>query len=353
MLVPFAAGTLVFLAVILANTIIKSSDAIFQLRTPWLVICRWLFYRVPFILALALPVGAMLATSLTIIRLGRDNELTPLRLGGLSVRRALLPFYFAGLAISATALFVNERVTPAALARSNEILAKVILQQGDRVVKPNATFRAGGETFCHVSRVDMQRAEMEFVLIYRFHAGRPQEALSAPRCVREHGGWVLLRGQHTWFDAEGRRLRSETFERYPVAFAANLVALWDEDKEPEQLTLREIHERLRLLEQSGDRQTARDLRYFAHTRFALPLTCLIFTLLAAPLSLRFARPQASPFAGVFLTIVVVFLANGTINWAKTLTLQGQNAWFSPLVGAWLHVWVFGALAVWLIARAEQ
>ncbi|MBI5830678.1 MAG: LptF/LptG family permease [Armatimonadetes bacterium] len=352
MVPPFLAGTLVFAAVILANTIIQSSEEIFQLHTPPGAVFAWLWHRVPFILVFALPVGAMLSANLTVIRLGRDNELVPLRLGGMSVRRLFRPFFWAGLAGSLLSLAVSEFIVPQSLARANEVLAKVILQSPDQVVKANKTFRTGGEAFCHVQRVDMRAAQMDFVLIYRYTSGVPREALLAARARRVGQRWQLESGQHSWFDDRGRLERTEPFATYPVEFADNLVSLWDEDKSPEQLTVRQARARLALMRAAGESRAAVELRYFLHAKLALPLTCLIFTMLAAPLSMRFARPQTSPMMGVLLTIIVVFFANGTINWAKVLALAGSNAWLSPEAGAWLHVVVFGALAAGLIARAE-
>jgi len=350
---PFLGGTLLFVAVILANTIIAQSEDIFHLRSSPHAIFAWLFFRVPFILTVAFPVGAMMATSLTVIRMGRDNEITPLRLGGMSVRRYFVPFYLAGLGVSLLTLAVSEFVTPAALARSNDVLMKAILQSGSPVVKANATFRAGGETFCHASGVDLKQGRMDFVLMYRFEQGRPREALCAISGVRDPGGWHLEHGQHSWFDEGGHLERSEPFDTYPVAFAENLVELWDQDKAPEQMTIRELVTRLRLMERAGEKLRAVELRYYLNYKFAVPLTCLVFCLLAAPLSLRFARPQASPFVGLMTTIIVVFFANGTINWARTIALSGPGAWFSPGVGAWLHVWIFGLLAAVLIVRGER
>ena len=69
---PFIGGTLLFVAVILANTIIGQSEDIFHLRASPRAIFTWLFYRLPFICTVAFPVGAMLGTSLTVIRMGRE-----------------------------------------------------------------------------------------------------------------------------------------------------------------------------------------------------------------------------------------------------------------------------------------
>jgi LPS export ABC transporter permease LptG len=353
MVVPMIAGTLLFAAVVLANVIVKSSETILQLDTPWHVTVRWLGYRLPIILTLALPVGAMLATALVVIRLGRDNELTALRMGGLSVRRMFAPFYLVGLLTSAFAFVNNEYLAPPAARRANELFLGSILRGGGPVIKNNATFRAAGESFCHVSRVDLQRDRMEFVLIYRLQDGRPKEALCATAAEREQGQWVLRNGQHSVFNDDGSLARApEPFDRYPVQFADNIVDMWEDDKDPQAMTLRQVQTRLALAESAGDNLNAVRLRYYLHAKWSIPVTCLVFTLLAAPLSLRFARPGSHPFAGVLLTIAVVFFCNGTINWARTIALSGA-AWMPPELAAWAHVAVFGGLALVLLARAER
>ena len=183
--------------------------------------------------------------------------------------------------------------------------------------------------------------------------GLPREALCAARAVREGGDWVLEDVYHHWFDEQGQLVRRVFEERHPVEFAADLVEMWDEDKDPDQLTIREVRERLRLLERAGDPANSTRMRYYLHAKFSMPLTCLVFTLLAAPLSLRLAKPGSHPLAGLLLTIAVAFFCNGTINWAKTIALSGPQAWMSPGVAAWLHLWVFGGIALVLAAWAER
>lgn len=353
MIAPFVGGSLIFVGVILASTIVKSSAAIFRLNPPWQVTFQWLWYRVPVILTFALPVGVMFATSLLMIRMGRDNEITSLRMGGLSIRRFFVPFYLVGLVVSFAALVNNESLAPRGATKSNEVLLKRILQSPGTAIKDTAAFRSGGNSFCHVSRVDLRAKVLYFVLIYRLENGLPREALSAARGVREGGDWVLEDVYHHWFDEQGQLVRRVFEERHPVSFANDLVEMWDEEKDPDQMTIREVHDRLKLLERAGDLANSQRLRYYLHTKFSLPLTCLVFTLLAAPLSLRLAKPGSHPFAGLLLTIAVVFFCNGTINWAKAIALSGPQAWMSPGFAAWLHVWVFGGLALVLARRAES
>ena len=349
---PFAAGTLVFVAVILVNTIVANTAAIFALHPSTLTVLKWLALRIPIILTIALPVGCMLATSLVVIRLGRDQEITALRMGGVSVRRIFAPLYLAGLTVSVLAVANNELVAPGFRLRANQVLLDRILQSPGSTVKTDLPFRAGESDVVHVGRVDLKQQQMYFVLIYRFREGRPVEALCARQCVKQGRQWVLQDGLHHRFDDEGHLVSSEPFTEQPVHFAESLAELWSDETEPEQMSARELARRAALSRQAGDVLTNIQMRYYLHTKFALPLTCLIFTLLAAPLSLRLAHKQTHSLAGVMLTIAVVFFCNGTINYAKAIALSGPQAFLPPVFAAWLHVLVFGGLAGLLTWRAE-
>ena len=82
-------------------------------------------------------------------------------------------------------------------------------------------------------------------------------------------------------------------------------------------------------------------------RFSIPLSCLIFALMAAPLSLRFAR--GGSFWGILLSIVLGFIYYNTIFFAK---IMGTNGVIPPVVAGWSQDILFGLLGVFLISREE-
>jgi len=90
-----------------------------------------------------------------------------------------------------------------------------------------------------------------------------------------------------------------------------------------------------------------DLSLDYHLRFSIPLSCLIFALMAAPLSLRFAR--GGSFWGILLSIVLGFIYYNTIFFAK---IFGGNGVVPPWVAGWSQDILFGAFALFLIAREE-
>ncbi len=85
-----------------------------------------------------------------------------------------------------------------------------------------------------------------------------------------------------------------------------------------------------------------------HKRFALPTACLVLALVGIPLGLSSKKSGKS--GGFVLTIVLVFVYYVISLIGVSLARQGR---VSPWFGAWLADFVFLAIALFLLIRAEK
>ena len=85
-----------------------------------------------------------------------------------------------------------------------------------------------------------------------------------------------------------------------------------------------------------------------HRRFALPTACLVLALVGIPLGLSSKKSGKS--GGFVLTILLVFAYYVVSLVGVSLARQGR---VSPWFGAWLADFVFLALALFLLFRAEK
>jgi lipopolysaccharide export system permease protein len=111
------------------------------------------------------------------------------------------------------------------------------------------------------------------------------------------------------------------------------------------MSLKELETQIKQFGSGGLPTGAIETEY--HLRLALPLSCLVFALLSAPLSLRFAR--AGSFAGLLLSVVLGFLYYNTIFLGKIL---GMNGTIPPVLAGWMQNILFGALGVFFIVTSE-
>jgi lipopolysaccharide export system permease protein len=82
-----------------------------------------------------------------------------------------------------------------------------------------------------------------------------------------------------------------------------------------------------------------------HYRWALPFTCLVTVLLAAPLSIHFSRRGTG--GGIFLAVVLSALM---LLISRISLNLGEGSVVSPLLGAWLPNILFGAIGFYLFQR---
>jgi lipopolysaccharide export LptBFGC system permease protein LptF len=82
-----------------------------------------------------------------------------------------------------------------------------------------------------------------------------------------------------------------------------------------------------------------------HHRWALPFTCLVTVLLAAPLAIHFSRRGAGGgiFLAVLLSALMLLVSRISLN-------LGEGSVVPPYLGAWLPNILFGALGFYLFQR---
>ena len=92
---------------------------------------------------------------------------------------------------------------------------------------------------------------------------------------------------------------------------------------------------------------AQRMRVRLQFKYSMPLACLVFALVAAPLGARYAR--FGSFAGIVVSIIIVFLYNGVRSWGLAFGLVGE---LDPIAAAWAQNVIFGVVGLWLFLTAD-
>ncbi|WP_028492171.1 LPS export ABC transporter permease LptF [Thioalkalivibrio sp. ALE19] len=280
------------------------------------------------------PVALFLGFMLVLGRMQRDSELIALQSGGMSfaaLYRAL--FLVAGPAAILLAALMNTVVpwTEGEVDRMRDLAD----QRSDLVGIAPGQFlesRVGDQVF-FAERLSDDREALEEVFIYREVDGEAQVTVAAraiPDPGAEGSGFLVLEDGYRYVGTPGsgafrmlefERLRTQITEPDPEADRRSLEA----QSTPELWAERDDHE----------------VRAELEWRFAMPLSIVVLTLIALPLSL--VPPRSGRYARIPAAIGVYVL------YANFLILgQGQLAdgQVPVAVGLW---WAHGAmLALWLL-----
>jgi lipopolysaccharide export system permease protein len=348
---PFLFGVGVVLMLFEGSVIFTVLNTLEDRASLW-GLARVLLFKVPYLLVWSAPVATLFASAFAINRLGRDNEITCIRSAGVSVRRICLPIAAVGLLASLASFLANDRVVPWAERQANKTLREMAIAQAIPQIQPNIFFNSGEYWFYigSVQKIGRRDVEVQNVLIYHLPADGGLPSLMTAKHGRSHGlVWDFEDGWHGDFDRNGMVKYDYRFDSLQLNLAQAVQDFWVNQRTAQEMTISELKQQMDQLggPSSYRSATLNDFALDYQLRFSIPLSCLIFALMAAPLSLRFAR--GGSFWGILLSIVLGFVYYNTIFFAKVM---GSNGVIPPVVAGWSQDVLFGIFGLFLIARQE-
>jgi len=350
MIAPFCLGILFFVVVLTGHYFYWAIKNIAR-GLPAKDLLLMVVYLVPNAAVLAIPIGMILGTSVALNRMGREMELMALRASGVSVQRMVLPFLVVSLFVSVGDFFLNDRIAPVANQRAKEILQRLLLINPTPFVEPDKFFKVGGEFYFYVREVDRASNTLRGILIYR----KDPRNWSFPQAITARWGekdptsnrWVLHEVIVHTYDQKGDLLvhTQRPMRRLVLNLQEDLERFWADQREPFELAVRELEDRIIVFEKAG--MDTYNLQVAYHFKFSIPAATVVMTLWAAPLSIHFAR--SGSFAGLFIAVLGVFLYQGAMGWSEVI---GEKYRLAPFLVAWSQNFLFSLMGVWLLWRVR-
>ncbi len=297
----------------------------------------------------------VVAAAFTLMRLSRFNELTAIMAAGVPLLRVAMPIILAGVVLNALVVANQELIIPS--------LSQKLSRDRDEI---NG---ATGETFPiramqddHNSLLFAGRyapptaktpAEMLFVDVLE-HNEQDQVVgkIMAERAVYDPGErvWALTNGQRI------TGLRSDEAPSGPFPIDG-----WKTNIDPEEIKLYKKSDYVDLLStdrinQLLDRPESygkANLLRVKHARFTQPLMNVILLLLAIPCVLT--REPGKLKAAATKCLILTGLGMGSIFLAQQIAANPPDLRFAtqwPALMAWVPIFLFGPLAVFLLDRVK-
>lgn len=342
---PFLMALLAFIVLITGHMLFRVVEVIVEHGVPLPSVLRFVALQVPNAAVMALPVSVLLACSLAVNRLASDNEFAAIRAGGVSYGRVMMPLWLLGLLAMAGCLALIESVVPWSRARAEQLVREMVLRRQSLAFEPGK-FTDTGQGIClYVGARYPERGELGDLLIFQAQPTDFPILFAADRAVF-HGDRlypvdtrffiVNEKGEITW-----GRAGSVDIDLRQVAQAASGI--------PGSTGIAEMPLG-QLIQEGGEREelsagAGRSYAVELHSRLALAASCLVFAVLAGPVTLRFARGQS--LVGILATMIIVFAYYLIMIWTRTL---GEAGALPPAVAAWAQNALLVIVAVLGIRR---
>ncbi len=346
LVLPFIIGVLVFVVILVGDEARKLGAAVLGLRVSPRLIAEYLLYCTPQALVWSLPVGTLVGVAMTATNLARNRETVAMRAGGVSFVRVCGGFLIVGLVGSGAAFGINEWVVPPATEAARRVFERITRTQPVVREEYNQFFRDQTGRIFYVRHMNADTNQLSDIMICQEDdSGRLVSITVASRASLQGPIWVLEEGYTEYFDTEGewKEHEGEHFASKSIRLQQAIQNYYADKRTPLEMTTGELDELARALERTG--QPTHQLRTYWHFKYAIPVACLVFALIAAPLGDRYA--YLGSFAGIVVAIILVFLYNGVRSWGLAFGLAGT---LPPALAAWAQNIIFGSVGLYLLWR---
>lgn len=302
--------------------------------------------RVPMFMVQTVPFVALFSAMAVMIALNRRSELVVARAAGVSVWQLLMPLSIGALLFGLFMVFVVDPLAAGGLARSELVEADMKSASGGNGadIVPWLRQTANGEDTIVGAKSTLSRGtELVDASFFKIDKdGNIFERLDARRASLKPGYWELV-------DVD-RYTQAEHQTGIPTArIATNLREEFVQDRlaRPETIPIYDLPKKMDVARSFGVRADAFGMQF--HSLIALPLLLVAMTVIAATVSLRFARQGQS--ASLILGGVVA----GFLLYVVSVLVKafGGSGIVPPVVAAWFPVIVAVLLGVTLLLYRED
>ncbi len=359
---PFIFGVAAFSSVFFAGSVLLKLTEWLMNGMPVVTALEIVVYSMPSIIFWTLPMSTLLAVLIGVGRLSGDSEVVALFAGGVSFYRLAVPILIFGVVVSGVSLLLNELVAPAAGRRTLEIQSSImkhaaISDSPFTLEDPTTNSRIivqGG--------MNKEKGILNNVSIIQFYRNRPMLIIYADRAQwagikdpSKRYRWKLYSGYMQLIDPrDPRTMSTTTFDdtqtrEIEIRKTPGELAMYQNLK-PEQMSFTQLNTMVRSLKEYPDRplDKIRQLDVEMWNKIAVPLTSLVFALLAAPLGIRPHRSSSSVGMGMSILVIFLYWILGRYTWS--MAVQG-TVW--PAVGAFAPLALGIAAATVLLVRAAK
>ncbi len=311
------------------------------------LILKYYLTQMPQILVMLLPVALLLALLFVLGRMSRSNEIVSMLTAGVSVPRIIAPLLAIGLLTTAGSTALNYSLAPhAEFARKKlledtqshrpqlALMAQIFRNRTDNRTWFIQMFRPGENKFVTLHIVQ-QDANDNITVNYI-----ATSAVYHPKTK----AWELQQVKVVYYDAAGNvtRMIPYTESLMITDWSETPFRLSSANFRAEYLSVPELQEYLQFNSDFPPTLLAPFATHLQY-RLALPWTCLVIALIAAPLGIGYSR------RGILSSVAAAILIVFAMNFATHLFLAlGEGARISNWAAAWTPNVIFGVLGLILL-----
>lgn len=351
---PFLFGVAAFTSIMVgSNLLFRMAQYLTEWNMPFALAGKLFLMELPAVIVLTFPMATLLATLLAFGRMSGSSEIIAFRAGGVSFERMVIPVLIVGILISGITVYVNERVVPFTTYESRRLITEF------RTKKPLPST----QKYLTFTPIDQKTGMPDYILYAKGFNGETKTLsqvyyqeftgkdlvyiVEAEQAKWLDEQWIFYNGKSYYFPDQDEPVVKAEFTQYEmktIQETPRQISLGS--KKTEEMTATELKDLIDTYKDNG--RDVNKLLVTFHQRYAVPLACLIFALIGAPLGLQPNRSGSS--IGLGLSVLVIFVYYVVMMVGGSL---GQAGVISPVMGAWLPNLLFGLIGIGFNYKASH
>ncbi|MBN2645187.1 MAG: LPS export ABC transporter permease LptF [Desulfuromonadaceae bacterium] len=346
----FLLGLALFTIVLLLSRLLNLIELVVDKGVPARQMLSLFGCLLPSFLVITLPLAFLLAVLLVFGRLSAESELVAMKAGGLSLHRLAQPIFMLALVVSFATAAMSLFGEPLGREHMRQQLIHIALDRAAVAIQPQIFNDAFEGLTLYADQVSRDGGELSGVFVCDQRTGTHPATVFAQQGrlqTEKTTGELLMHLSNGTIHRIAAKEDKQSyqiirFSRYDINLSANSSEEQQETKakKAKDLTITELLTQLD--SQKKDKQP--EWRAEIHERFILPLSPILFALLAIPLGTRSHRSNRGGGFAVALCIFMLYYMLLSLSktlvieksWPVTLTLATPSVLFL-LIGLFFYL----------------
>jgi lipopolysaccharide export system permease protein len=322
---------LTFICIFLLVDLVQKIAQFLDNKLTFAEVIHYYWLMVPWMLHWCFPVSALLSVVFFFGQTNKFNELTALKVGGMSLYRLAMPFLIFGVILSMFSFFFEDRVVVPAQQQVTEFMQnnmKLTNVSHEQKIHRQVYFQLADHHIFTIQRYNIVNGRGRYAGLHKVIDGKIVERIDAVhvRWQEEEEQWLLLNVQHRVFEDD-----EETFSQQDSLLLKLDVSpkeLRQKSVRPESMTFRQLRGFIDRSRQLGMETMRWETNLYFRT--AMNFACFIVILIGIPL-VTYQRRSGGYGAGIAASLILLFTFYVLLTFGKVLGVAGV---MSPFWAVW-------------------
>jgi lipopolysaccharide export system permease protein len=351
----FFLGLLVFTFVMLMNNILVMAEILITKGVDFVVLFLIIFYTLPALTVLTIPMSLLLGILLSFGRLNADSEITVMRASGISFYRLMIPIVGIAIVCWMLCAYLMNVTVPWANYSLSRLIFKIATTNATSELKPRVFYNQFTNMRLYVQDIPSKGNTWHGVFIY--DESQPEKA----RVVLARQGVVnqkrtsgkeeleISLEDGSWHEVDPLHPQDYTF----VYFHENVLPLptpsqfnIEIPKSDREQTIPELKAQIK--DWKRKKFPTNSLEVEVYKKYSIPFACIVFAFVALTLGLTSKRGSRSSAYAISIGIILlyyIFLIGGE--------RMGDGGRISPWLAAWAANLILGTLGLVLFIKTNS